>query len=169
VRLSGEALSADPVPDGPVRRAVAVMRGQARRPGIWRYVRLRSPEARRALATTLPGPVDTELIARAPVVLVAFRTVPIPPFDVDSDDPAVMAELLDQMDGVAATADALAAEGLVHVMVSPGLVDPPDPVALGAALGVPATWQFLGASAAGYPAERAEPAAGDPGDAYLER
>lgn len=169
-RLSGEELSDEPVPDAAVRRAVATMRGQASDPGVWRYVRVGSAAARRGLATVLPGQPDGELIARAPVVLAVFRTVPIPPFDLDEDDPAAMADLLRQMDGVSVTADALAAEGLVHVMVSPGLVDPPDPVEVTTVLGVPETWQFLGASAAGYPAKPVELTDGDdPGDAYLER
>ncbi|GAA4207975.1 coenzyme F420-0:L-glutamate ligase [Actinocatenispora rupis] len=169
VRLAGEELSPEPVPDPPVRRAVAVMRGQASEPDLWRYVRVQSPAARAALAAVLPGPYDEDLVAHAPVLLVAFRTVPMDAFDLDEDDPEAMAGVLRQMDGIAATAEALTAEGLVHVLVSPGLVDPPDPVALGAALDVPATWQFLGVSAAGWPAKPVEPADGDPGDAYLER
>ncbi|BCJ37449.1 coenzyme F420:L-glutamate ligase [Actinocatenispora thailandica] len=169
VRLAAGELSDDPVPDAPVRRAVAVMRGQASEPGLWRYVRVSSPAARRALTDLLPGEIDTDLVTRAPVLLVAFRTEALGAFDLDDEDPETIAAVMRQMDGIACAADALAAEGLVHVMVTPGLIDPPDPVALGAALGVPASWQFLGATAAGYPARPVVPADDDPGDAYLER
>ncbi len=173
-QLGGADLSDDPVPDEVVRRAVAVMLGQAGRPSLWRYVRVDSDAARDRLATALSG-VEPDamatgmMIRQAPVLLAFFRTEPIIGLDADEDDPEAMAAILQQMDGVAAARDALAAEGLVHLMLLPPLFDDDAQHAVADALELPKDWSFLGLSAAGRPADETGPQDLDPGETLLRR
>ncbi len=173
-QLGGSELGDDPVPDESVRRAVAVMLGQAGQPSLWRYVQVDTDTARDRLAAALTGAGldDGEtgaMIRRAPVLLAFFRTEPIAGFDADEEDPEAMAAILHQMDGVAAARDALAAEGLVHLMLLPPLFDDAAQQAIADALELPKDWSFLGLSAAGRPGGADDPDDPDPGDQLLRR